>query len=102
MRELSQSIVRMASFTGKELREVLRRPGVLLSLIVGPFAIMFVFAIRGAGDSLFSGLLAGGATVLLVSRVVAGSFRCGPAEAATLRGHDPDRTFGHTIAATLG
>jgi ABC-2 type transport system permease protein len=49
MRELSQSIVRMASFTGKELREVLRRPGVLLSLIVGPFAIMFVFGLGYSG-----------------------------------------------------
>lgn len=49
MRELAQSIVRMASFTGKELREVLRRPGVLLSLIVGPFAIMFVFGLGYSG-----------------------------------------------------
>jgi ABC-2 type transport system permease protein len=49
MRELGQSIVRMASFTGKELREVLRRPGVLLSLIVGPFAIMFVFGLGYSG-----------------------------------------------------
>jgi ABC-2 type transport system permease protein len=49
MSELAQSIVRMASFTGKELREVLRRPGVLLSLIVGPFAIMFVFGLGYSG-----------------------------------------------------
>ncbi len=49
MHELGQSIVRMASFTGKELREVLRRPGVLLSLIVGPFAIMFVFGLGYSG-----------------------------------------------------
>ena len=49
MGELGQSIVRMASFTGKELREVLRRPGVLLSLIVGPFAIMFVFGLGYSG-----------------------------------------------------
>ena len=49
MHELSQSIVRMASFTGKELREVLRRPGVLLSLIVGPFVIMFVFGLGYSG-----------------------------------------------------
>ena len=39
----------MASFTGKELREVLRRPGVLLSLIVGPFAIMFIFGLGYSG-----------------------------------------------------
>lgn len=49
MTEIGQSIVRMASFTGKELREVLRRPGVLLSLIVGPFAIMFVFGLGYSG-----------------------------------------------------
>ena len=49
MRSLAQSIVRMASFTGKELREVLRRPGVLLSLIVGPFAIMFIFGLGYSG-----------------------------------------------------
>ena len=49
MGSIGQSIVRMASFTGKELREVLRRPGVLLSLIVGPFAIMFVFGLGYSG-----------------------------------------------------
>jgi ABC-2 type transport system permease protein len=49
MGELGQSIVRMASFTGKELREVLRRPGVLLSLIVGPFVIMFIFGLGYSG-----------------------------------------------------
>ncbi len=49
MRELGQSIVRMASFTGKELREVVRRPGVLLSLIVGPFLIMFIFGLGYSG-----------------------------------------------------
>lgn len=49
MGDIGQSVVRMASFTGKELREVLRRPGVLLSLIVGPFAIMFVFGLGYSG-----------------------------------------------------
>ena len=49
MRELGQSVVRMASFTGKELREVVRRPGVLLSLIVGPFLIMFIFGLGYSG-----------------------------------------------------
>jgi ABC-2 type transport system permease protein len=49
MRSIGQSIVRMASFTGKELREVLRRPGVLLSLIVGPFLIMFIFGLGYSG-----------------------------------------------------
>lgn len=39
----------MASFTGKELREVLRRPGVLLSLILGPFLVMFLFGLGYSG-----------------------------------------------------
>ena len=45
----SQSVVRMASFTGKELREVIRRPGVLASLILGPFLIMFLFGLGYSG-----------------------------------------------------
>ena len=45
MGSLIQSLVRIGSFTGKELREVLRRPGILLSLIVGPFLIMLVFGL---------------------------------------------------------
>ncbi|MBA2266249.1 MAG: ABC transporter permease, partial [Chloroflexi bacterium] len=39
----------MASFTGKELREVIRRPGVLLSLILGPFLVMFLFGLGYSG-----------------------------------------------------
>ena len=49
MRSIAQSLIRMASFTGKELREVLRRPGVLLSLILGPFVIMFLFGLGYTG-----------------------------------------------------
>ncbi len=49
MRSIAQSIIRMASFTGKELRELVRRPGVLLSLIVGPFLIMFIFGLGYSG-----------------------------------------------------
>ena len=49
MRSVAQSMVRMASFTGKELRELMRRPGVLLSLIVGPFLIMFIFGLGYSG-----------------------------------------------------
>ena len=48
-RSIGQSIVRMASFTGKELREVVRRPGVLASLILGPFVIMFIFGLGYSG-----------------------------------------------------
>ena len=46
---LWHSVVRMASFTGKELREVIRRPGVLASLILGPFLIMFLFGLGYSG-----------------------------------------------------
>ena len=49
MGSLIQSLVRIGSFTGKELREVLRRPGVLLSLIVGPFLVMLVFGLGYSG-----------------------------------------------------
>jgi ABC-2 type transport system permease protein len=49
MGSLIHSLVRIGSFTGKELREVLRRPGVLLSLIVGPFLIMLVFGLGYSG-----------------------------------------------------
>ena len=49
MGEIGRSIIRMASFTGKELREVLRRPGVLASLILGPFLIMFIFGLGYSG-----------------------------------------------------
>lgn len=48
-RSIGQSIVRMGSFTGKELREVMRRPGVLASLILGPFVIMFIFGLGYSG-----------------------------------------------------
>jgi ABC-2 type transport system permease protein len=49
MTDIVQSLVRIGSFTGKELREVLRRPGVLASLILGPFVIMFVFGLGYSG-----------------------------------------------------
>ncbi|HEX8939866.1 MAG TPA: ABC transporter permease [Candidatus Limnocylindrales bacterium] len=41
-----KSLTRISSFVGKELTEVARRPGALLSLILGPFLIMALF---GAG-----------------------------------------------------
>ncbi len=43
------SLIRIGSFTGKELREVIRRPGVLLSAIIGPFAVMLVFGLGYSG-----------------------------------------------------
>jgi ABC-2 type transport system permease protein len=47
--DLWRSLVRITSFTGKELREVIRRPGVLLSLVLGPFLIMLLFGIGYTG-----------------------------------------------------
>ena len=49
MRNVIESVIRMSSFTGKELREVLRRPGVLASLVFGPFLIMFIFGLGYSG-----------------------------------------------------
>ncbi len=43
------SLVRIGSFTGKELREVIRRPGVLFTTIIGPFAVMLVFGLGYSG-----------------------------------------------------
>jgi ABC-2 type transport system permease protein len=48
-RIVRDSVIRMASFTGKELREVLRRPGVLLSLVLGPFLVMLLFGMGYSG-----------------------------------------------------
>jgi len=47
--DLGKSVVRVTSFTGKELREVLRRPGVILSLILGPFLVMLIFGLGYTG-----------------------------------------------------
>jgi ABC-2 type transport system permease protein len=41
-----KSLIRVSSFIGKELRELIRRPWALVSLILGPFLIMAIF---GAG-----------------------------------------------------
>lgn len=45
----AHTLVRIGSFTGKELREVVRRPGVLASLILGPFLIMLLFGLGYTG-----------------------------------------------------
>ncbi len=52
MSGILKSIVRVTSFIGKELRELVRRPGVLASLILGPFLVMAIFGIgyRGYRD----------------------------------------------------
>src|SRR6185369_5206546 len=43
MRALATTALRLLALVGKELVEVLRRPGALLSLVLGPFLIMAVF-----------------------------------------------------------
>jgi ABC-2 type transport system permease protein len=53
---VSASLIRIFSFTGKELRETIRRPGTVASLVLGPFLIMFLFGLgysgaRGAFDT---------------------------------------------------
>jgi len=50
MRAILTVIWRLLAFVGKELVETIRRPGAIVSLIVGPFLIMAIF---GAG---FSGI----------------------------------------------
>lgn len=51
---LLQVTTRLLAFIGKELVDVLRRPGALLSLVFGPFLILAVFGYgyRGLGDPL--------------------------------------------------
>jgi ABC-2 type transport system permease protein len=48
MMTLAKAATRLLAFLGKELVEVTRRPGALLSLILGPFLILAIF---GAGYS---------------------------------------------------
>ena len=45
---LIKALTRVLAFVGKELVEVVRRPGALFSLILGPFLILAIF---GAGYS---------------------------------------------------
>lgn len=47
---LTRSIVRPSSFVGKELTEVRRQPRLLLSLVLGPFLILFLFGIGYAAS----------------------------------------------------
>ncbi len=53
-------IVRNLAFTGKELREAIRQPQLLLGLVVGPFLILFLFG------SAFKGQIVAQPTVLVV------------------------------------
>src|SRR6185437_4675905 len=45
-----KSWTRSTSFIGKEVVEVVRRPGALFSLIIGPFVIMGLFGIGYSGQ----------------------------------------------------
>jgi ABC-2 type transport system permease protein len=47
---LAGAIVRPSSFVGKELTEVRRQPRLLLSLVLGPFLILFLFGIGYASS----------------------------------------------------
>jgi ABC-2 type transport system permease protein len=51
---LFEVLTRLLAFIGKELIDVLRRPGALASLVLGPFLILAVFGYgyRGLGDPL--------------------------------------------------
>ena len=50
MGSLWRSLVRITSFSGKELRETLRRPGMLIALVLGPFLIMLLFGLGYTGQ----------------------------------------------------
>ena len=50
MRALAATILRLLALVGKELVEVVRRPGALLSLVLGPFLIMAVFGLGYNGQ----------------------------------------------------
>ena len=45
MRALTTTVLRLLALVGKELVEIVRRPGALLSLVLGPFLIMAVFGL---------------------------------------------------------
>ena len=49
MRPLLAVIIRLMAFVGKEIIETLRRPGAILSLVLGPFLIMAVFGLGYSG-----------------------------------------------------
>lgn len=49
MRPMFAVIIRLMAFVGKEIIETLRRPGAILSLVLGPFLIMAVFGLGYSG-----------------------------------------------------
>ncbi|HKO32998.1 MAG TPA: ABC transporter permease [Candidatus Limnocylindria bacterium] len=50
MGSLWRSLVRVTSFSGKELRETLRRPSMLFALVLGPFLVMLLFGVGYTGQ----------------------------------------------------
>ena len=50
MRALATMMLRLLALVGKELVEVLRRPGALVSLVLGPFLIMAIFGLGYSGE----------------------------------------------------
>ena len=50
MIDFARAIVRVLALVGKELVEAIRRPGALVSLIVGPFLIMALFGFGYSGE----------------------------------------------------
>jgi len=50
MRALATMTLRLLALVGKDLVEVVRRPGALVSLVLGPFLIMAVFGIGYNGE----------------------------------------------------
>ena len=49
MMRLAKSLTTIVAFMGKELIEVVRRPGALVSLVIGPFVIMVLFGLGFVG-----------------------------------------------------
>jgi ABC-2 type transport system permease protein len=49
MRPFFSVLIRLMAFVGKEIIETLRRPGAILSLVLGPFLIMAVFGLGYSG-----------------------------------------------------
>ena len=47
---IGATAIRLLSLIGKEMVEVIRRPGALVSLILGPFLIMAIFGIGYSGE----------------------------------------------------
>lgn len=45
MNKIVKSIIRMMAFLSKEISEIIRQPRLLLTLVLGPFLILFIFGI---------------------------------------------------------